>query len=454
MDDWQFDWLKSCGTRGNEIPENIFNVKDFGAVGDGTANDTAAIQQALDACEKASGGKVTFAPGVYLCGSLFIGNNTEFNLPKGSTLWGSQDLADYKTIQTRAAGIETMWPAAVLNAIDKHNVVLSGSGTLDGRGKIFWDDFWERTHNYYEPNGLRWAADYDCRRPRGVLIQNCTDVVIRELVIYRAGFWSVHVLYSQYVTVDDLCIFNNIEGHGPSTDGVDIDSCEYVEVCNCQIDCNDDVICLKAGRDADGLRVNRGTRYVYIHDCDAGLGAGLITFGSETSGTISNVLAERITSRGTGAAVAFKSCTIRGGGVHDIYCRNITVDYCWHTILFSLNWFPEYSCPSLPESFKGKEIPELWKVLTAKVDPEKGIPVFRDLHFRNIHGTRNRDWGLWLQSAPQIPVTNVTLENCSFSGYRAGILEYGDNWVLDNVRFSDFEFPFEIKETFGKITIK
>ena len=53
MDDWQFDWLKSCGTRGNEIPENIFNVKDFGAVGDGTANDTAAIQQALDACEKA-----------------------------------------------------------------------------------------------------------------------------------------------------------------------------------------------------------------------------------------------------------------------------------------------------------------------------------------------------------------------------------------------------------------
>lgn len=445
-DDWDFPWKKEVGCREIFIPEKIFNVKDFGAIGDGAANDTAAIQRTLDAAAVAGGGIVTFAPGVYLSGSIFIGDNTEFNLPKGSTIWGSQNLEDYRQIQTRAAGIETTWPAALINVIGKENIIISGTGTIDGRGKIFWDSFWEKVNSYYEPNGLRWAADYDCQRPRGILVQESRNVEVKDVVIYRAGFWSVHILYSQHVTARGLCIFNNIEGHGPSTDGIDIDSSEYILVEQCRIDCNDDIICLKAGRDADGLRVNRRTQFVLIRDCYAGLGGAMIAFGSETSGGISHIMAERLKACGAGAAIAFKGAIIRGGGAHDCYFRDIEFEKARHAVLFNFTWLPEYSYPRLPEKFIDKEIPPIWKTLTAPVDPEQGIPKFYNLHFRNMQG-RKIGYGDWLVlGCPQITVKNVTVKDCSFSGKDAGHIDGAENWDFEHVVFDDEEKTL----TFGK----
>lgn len=443
-DTWDFPWKKETGCRKIFIPAVTFNVKDYGAVGDGAADDTEAIQRALDAAEAAGGGVVTFSPGVYLSGSLFIGSNTEFNLPKGSTIWGSQEISRYRQIPTRAAGIETVWPAALVNAVGKENVVISGTGTIDGRGKIFWDDFWEKVNTWYEPNGLRWAADYDCQRPRGILIQECRNVEVKEVVIYRAGFWSVHILYSQHVTARKLCIFNNIEGHGPSTDGIDIDSSEYILVEQCRIDCNDDVICLKAGRDADGLRVDRKTQYVLIRDCYSGIGGGLVVFGSETSGGISHVMAEHCTACGTGAVAAFKGAIIRGGGVHDCYFSDIEMKKPWHVVHFNFTWLPEYCYPRLPESFSGKEIPQLWKTLTAPVDPEQGIPKFSGLHFRNLRGEMKGDM-LIIRGHQAISVQDVSIQNCRFTGKKAGHLEGIDNWKMENVTFEQVEEPL----TFG-----
>ena len=91
----------------------------------------------------------------------------------------------------------------------------------------------------------------------------------------RSGFWTVHICYSTHVTGDGLTIRNNIGGRGPSTDGIDVDSSSAVEIGNSDIDCNDDAVVLKAGRDADGLTM-RG-------------GAAGITFGSETSGGMRRV---------------------------------------------------------------------------------------------------------------------------------------------------------------------
>ena len=109
-------------------------------------------------------------------------------------------------------------------------------------------------------------------------------------MLKEPGFWTVHLCFSDNVVVDGLTIrANRGQEGGPSTDGIDIDSSTNVLVQNCDIDCHDDNFCLKAGRDADGLRVNKPTENVIIRDCIARKGYGLITCGSETSGGIRNV---------------------------------------------------------------------------------------------------------------------------------------------------------------------
>ena len=209
------------------------------------------------------------------------------------------------------------WPAALINVIDQSNVAVTGQGKVDAQGKFCWDKYWAMRKDY-EAKGLRWIVDYDAKRVRTFLVQSSSDVSLKGLTFSNAGFWTVQLLYSTYVTVDGITVRNNEDGHGPSTDGVDVDSSSWVLIENCDIDCNDDDFCLKAGRDWDGLRVNRPTEYVVIRKCIARKGGGLLTLGSETSGGIRHVLATDLVAKGTGNGFHIKSATTRGGVVEDI----------------------------------------------------------------------------------------------------------------------------------------
>lgn len=139
------------------------------------------------------------------------------------------------------------WPAAVINIVDEKNAAISGEGTLDCRGKVFWDKYWEMRKEY-EARGLRWIVDYDCKRVRGILVERSSDITLSGFTLMRTGFWGCQILYSDYCTIDGLTINNNIGGHGPSTDGIDIDSSCNILIENCDVDCNDDNICIKSGR--------------------------------------------------------------------------------------------------------------------------------------------------------------------------------------------------------------
>ena len=123
------------------------------------------------------------------------------------------------------------------------------------------------TRKEYDAKGLRWIVDYDVKRVRTVLVQNSSDITVKGITFKNAGFWTIQLLYSHHLTVNGVIIKNNEDGSGPSTDGVDVDSSSWVLIENCDIDCNDDNFCLKAGRDWDGLRVNRPTEYVVIRKC-------------------------------------------------------------------------------------------------------------------------------------------------------------------------------------------
>ncbi|MGO4911522.1 glycoside hydrolase family 28 protein [Leeuwenhoekiella sp. W20_SRS_FM14] len=429
------EWLNEVGAKPNTFKEQIFYVNDYNAIADGSALTTTAIQQAIDAAAANGGGTVTFKPGKYLSGSIFIKKNIQFTIPEGVELLGSEDIKDYPEIDTRIAGIEMKWPAALINVLDETNVTINGNGLVDGQGKVFWDYYWN-LRKEYEPKGLRWIVDYDAKRPRTLLVQNSENVFIEDLNIQRAGFWTVQVLYSNHITVDGLTIRNNIGGHGPSTDGIDIDSSRYILVQNCDIDCNDDNFCLKAGRDWDGLRVDRPTEYVVIRDCIALAGSGLFTIGSETSGDIKHVFVSNIKGLGTKNGLNIKSATNRGGTVEDVYMQNIQMDSVRTFMEVSMNWNPSYSYSKLPEGYDEESIPQRWKTLLMEVDPpEKGIPTFKDITLYNID-VKGAQRAINVNGMEQSLVENITLKDVHIQAEEAGQITHSTNWTIENVSLS------------------
>lgn len=425
-----FKWIGQVGARNRPSAEKIFNVRDFGAVADTTILSTKSIQAAIDSCSSRGGGLVTFAPGNYLTGSLFLKSGVNLNIPEGVQLFGSQDISQYPAIDTRVAGIEMKWPAALINALDQENVAISGKGKVFGQGKVFWDKYWAMRPEY-DKKGLRWIVDYDCQRPQLVLIQNCKNVSLTETSFFEAGFWTIHILYSQFVTVDGVTVNN--AGHGPSTDGIDIDSSNHILIQNCDISCNDDDFCLKAGRDADGLRVNRPTEYVVIRNCITRQGHGVVTCGSETSGSIRHIVAYNIKALGTMIGLRFKSSLNRGGVVEDIYFSNINMQNVSEPLQVNLNWDPAYSYTKVPEGYVWDSIPAYWKVMLTPVSPLKlGIPKFRNIHFTNIQAN-SCGVAITCDGAEVSTIEDLYMKNVHIMAKNAGHINWAKNWKLKNV---------------------
>jgi len=408
-----------------------FNAARFGARGDGKSVDTVAIQKAIDAAAK-SGGTVVFKPGVYLTGSLFLKSGMNMRVDEGVEIRGVQDLAAYPVMPTRVAGIEMKWPAALINVYEQSNVKISGKGTIDGDGKIWWDEYWKMRREDYEPRGLRWAVDYDCQRPRLIQIYKSDGVSLEGLTLKRPGFWTVHICYSHKVTVSGTTIRNNTEARGPSTDGIDIDSSADVLVEHCDIECNDDAICLKAGRDADGLRVNRPSERIAIRDNTVRGGAAGVTFGSETSGGIRDVEVERLTVlKGVPNGILFKSASTRGGTVEKVRIHGVIAEGVPTPISITMNWNPSYSYATLPEGVK--DIPGYWKTLLQPVPVAQGIPHFRDVQIADFKATGARE-AFAVSSHPDSPLRDFVFRNIDIEAKSAGTIQNAENWSFFDTR--------------------
>jgi len=429
------DWVSKAGARKFSFKQKNYQVNQYGALNDGKTLATKAIQQAIDDCAAKGGGTVSFKPGKYLTGSLFIKTGVNFQVGKGVELLGSQDIKDYPEIDSRVAGIEMKWPAALINILKQNKASISGSGLINAQGKPFWDYYWNLRKGY-DPKGLRWIVDYDAKRPRTVLIESASDVIIKDINLQQAGFWTVQILYSSYVTVDKITIRNNVDGHGPSTDGIDVDSSLWTLIQNCDIDCNDDNFCLKAGRDWDGLRVNRPTEYVVIRNCIARKGAGLLTLGSETSGSIRHVWATDLVGYGTGNALNIKSAKTRGGTVEDVYFGNITMEGGGNVIQVNPNWNPSYSYSTLPAGYNPDSIPAHWTKLLTHVEPaSKGIPKIQNI---NVFNVKAKDVKKAINAIgfSETVLKNFSLSNLDIAAATAGNIEFAQNWTFNRVKIT------------------
>src|ERR1017187_3531166 len=417
-----------------------FVANDYGARGDGTTLETASIRKTIDAAAVA-GGTVSMNPGTYLTGSLFLKSDVTLAVPEGVTLVGSGKLVDYPMLATRIAGIEMTWPAALINVRDQQDVTITGKGTIDGDGPIWWKTYWDLRATY-EPKGLRWASDYDARRPRLILVQNSSEVELGGgILLKRSGFWTVQILYSHDVHVDGVTIRNNEGGKGPSTDGIDIDSSRKVLVEHADIDVNDDALCLKSGRDSDGLRVNRPTEDIVIRDSIVRSGAAAITIGSETSGGFHNIEAYNITAlTDVPSGVLFKSARTRGGYSRDIRIHDLTLVGVAIPIHITMNRNPNFSYATLPEGVK--DIPSYWVTLTTNVPEQEGLPHFSDVHIWNVKATGAKS-AFNVAAYPNATLDNFRFDHLEIEAATAGTVANTKNWIIaaSNIKTADGSKP-------------
>jgi polygalacturonase len=422
-----------------------FAVLCYGAKPDGEFLCTNSIQKAIDTAASHGGGIVTFAEGIYLTGSIFLKSNVDLLINEGVEIRGVVDEMAYPLQWSRVAGIEMNWPAGLINICGQKNIKISGKGLINGQGEYWWNKYWGENklggmRKGYTEKGLRWAVDYDCKRPRNIIVWNSSEIALSNFNVVRSPFWNVHICYSDQIHIDGLKIKEN---SGPSTDGIDIDSSSNVLVENCYVECNDDNLCIKAGRDADGLRVNRKAQNIVIRNCELGAGGG-ITLGSETSGGISNVEIYNIKAKGTENGIRFKSARTRGGIVEEIYIHDIEmVDV--HTVFsFKLNWNPQYSYAIVPQNWK-EEIPEHWKVLAEPVKPAiKGIPEFKNIRISNVKAKKTKakfsnteqqqlSQAFIVEAYLEKAIKEVHLSDVFIEADESGSIENAKDWSMENV---------------------
>ncbi len=422
------------------VKQDYFSVNENGAIGDATTNNTETIQKTIDKASENGGGIVTFVPGIYMTASLFVKSNVELRISEGVVLRAIQNDLLYPEIDTRIAGIEMKWPAALINVNDQDDVRITGKGIIDGNGEYWWKKYWGNGHGNmggmrkdYEAKGLRWAVDYDCKRVRALVVDNSKDVLLKDFTIKRSGFWTVTMLYSERCHVDGVIVRNNVGGFGPSSDGINTDSSIDILVENCDVDCNDDNFCIKSGRDADGLRVNISAKNVVYRNCIARAGHGLFSMGSETSGGMENIEAYNLTSHGTTNGLRLKSAKVRGGVMKNIYIHDIVMKDTERPFQFEMNWYSSYSLATLPDSFKLDEKPEYWRKLLEPVVPaERGIPEFKDVVISNITATgANR--AFYASAHEEKKMDNFSWKNIYIEAKQAGSLKNVSNWKMNNV---------------------
>ena len=377
-----------------------FNVRAFGAIGNGTTKDTAAFQKALDTCAAAGGGDVLVPAGNYLLGSIELKSHTILRLEKDAHLLGSPDLDDYPVMKVRWEGKWIDGHRALISAHDADHIAIVGPGNISGNPAL----------------GGRQMP----RRPVIIEPINCTNVQFEGFSTEHRSMWSIHPTYCENVIAKNL----TIRSTGGNGDGIDVDSCRHVRIENCDIATGDDCIAIKSGRGMEGYRIAKPTEDVLITHCTLADNIfACIGIGSETSGGIRDVRIEHCTfTHARTCAIYIKSNPGRGAFIEDISARDLEVN-------------------TAPGGFLRVNLIDSGIKDPEPVPGDEGIPVARNFSFNGV----KVDCGTLVDAAPISPVKPIngfSLADISGTCKKAIALANMTNAVLRNIHVTGYDGPF------------
>ena len=439
-----------------EFKDTIYSVKDFGAVGDGFNNNTEAINNAITHCSENGGGVVTIPRGIFFTGPITLKSDVNLHLQAGAVLLFSSNVDDYPLVMVNYEGSQAYRCTSPINANGAVNIAITGKGVISGTGdpwrpvkkfKIpdrLWrklissggainvlnggeETWWptERAKIGYEllssygPNLKDYEICYECRdylRPCLVYLENCHNILIKNVTFKNSPAWSIHPFMCDNITITNVKV-NNSET-AQNSDGIDIDCCHNVKITDSSFDVGDDGICMKSGKNAEGRERGIPTYNVYVYNCTVFHGHGGFVLGSEMSGGLRNIEIAECTFITTDCGVKLKSCVGRGGVIEDIYIHDINMMHIpGEAIVFTTSYDID--------SHEGMDV------------SEEEIPEFRNVIVEDVTCTHCKT-PISIVGLKERPIHDVTLKNIRIAAKNLDkIYKYAENIKEHNINITE-----------------
>jgi polygalacturonase len=339
------------------IPNATFNITDYGAVGDGKTLCTDAITKTIAAAESAGGGIVEIPPGKFLTGPFALASNLNLHLDSGATLVFSDQRKDFKLVDD---GYENC-----ITAHDCHDLEITGSGTIDGQGKSWWDEFSKFKHGD--------AGQAPPHRPYLIIVINCTRFMVQGVTLTNSPMFHLVPRTCQDVTIDSVNI--KAPALSPNTDGIDPSGWNFL-ISRCTIDTGDDNIALKPRPVPNH---SASCENFLIEYCRFIHGHGM-SIGGGSYGGVRNMTVRNCSFEDTDSGVRLKSGRDRGGLAENLTYQNLTMKRV-KTSIFITSYYP--IIPDYPDLDPAQKITgrtPIWRnIVIDHVSSEDGITSVRIL---------------------------------------------------------------------------
>jgi len=285
---------------------NVYDIRSFGAKGDGRTLNTTAIQSALDTALGRGGGVVLIPGGEFLTGSIHLRSNVTLHLAKNATLLGSSRRVDYEARDF----------TALIIARGAENVAITGNGTIDGQGRQLVEDILRMLNEgslkdpYYPRESSR---PYESNRPYLVQFDNCRKVFMRGVTLKDGSCWINTFRECDGLVIDSLSVQSTAFWNN---DGIDITDCRNVRVTNCIINSSDDGICLKSDSK------EKLCDSIFIDNCRIRSSANALKLGTASQGGFKNIVAKNLFVYDTYRSAIALEC-VDGGILENIEISNV-----------------------------------------------------------------------------------------------------------------------------------